>query len=199
MGYKKESSKSRTVLGVTLIGASFLSAFFLATFSARGSDYWVAISEMSPGHQLIASDVELRHFDLNASAYLYVTKSDDPIGMIAVSKITEGQILSIQNLNSKSQTLTSSAVPISIRGADVASGIQLGEGVDIYWVVDSQNGELPIDPLMILGGVTVLSFDQKSKNFGTDAALTVAVEETQVLRLLKATTHGRLVVIRAHV
>ena len=52
---------------------------------------------------------------------------------------------------------------------------------------------------MILGGVTVLSFDQKSKNFGTDAALTVAVEETQVLRLLKATTHGRLVVVRAHV
>ena len=199
MGYKKESSKSRMALAITLIAASFLSAFFLTTFSARGSDYWVAISEMNPGHELARGDIELHHFDLNASAYLYVAKSADPVGMISVSKIIGGQILSTQNLSSRSQRLSSSAVPISIRGADVASGIQVGEGVDIYWVIDSQNGDLSVDPLMILGGVILLSFDQKSKNFGTDAALTVAVEETQVLRLLRATTHGRLVVVRAHV
>jgi len=90
-------------------------------------------------------------------------------------------------------------VPISIRAVDLAAGITAGEAIDIYWVVDSQNGEIPVDPILILGGVRLLSFDQKSKNFGTDAALTVAVEETQVLRLLGATTHGRLVVVRSHV
>ena len=83
--------------------------------------------------------------------------------------------------------------------SDVAYGIVQGEQVDIYWVIDSQNGELPVDPVMILGGVTLLSFDAKSKNFGTDASLTIAVEETQVLHLLVATTHGRLVVVRSHV
>ena len=55
------------------------------------------------------------------------------------------------------------------------------------------------DPVLVLGGVLVISANAESKNFGTDAALTVAVEETQVLRLLSATTHGRLVVIRSHV
>jgi hypothetical protein len=39
----------------------------------------------------------------------------------------------------------------------------------------------------------------KNKNFGTDAAITVSVEQTQVLRLLAATTMGRLVVISSNV
>ena len=104
-----------------------------------------------------------------------------------------------QSVSASSELLAASAVPISIRAVDVAAGIAAGESVDIYWVIDSHNGELPVDPVLILGGVRLLSFDQKSKNFGTDAALTVAVEETQVLRLLSATTYGRLVVVRSHV
>lgn len=199
MAYKKEASRSRTPLAITLIAASFLSAFFLATFSNRGSDYWVAVVDMSPGHQIISGEIELRHFDLNASASLYLVKSDDPLGMIVMAKVMPGQILSSESMGSSSSLLAASAVPISIRAVDLAAGIQVGEGVDIYWVIDSQNGDLVVDPVMILGGAILLSFDQKSKNFGTDAALTVAVEETQVLRLLTATTHGRLVVIRSHV
>lgn len=192
MAYKKEASRSRTPLAITLIAASFLSAFFLATFSNRGSDYWVAVVDMSPGHQIISGEIELRHFDLNASASLYLVKSDAPLGMVVMAKVMPGQILSSESMSSSSNLLAASAVPISIRAVDLAAGIQVGEGVDIYWVIDSQNGDLAIAPVMILGGVTLLSFDQKSKNFGTDAALTVAVEETQVLRLLTATTHGRL-------
>jgi hypothetical protein len=56
-----------------------------------------------------------------------------------------------------------------------------------------------MDPVLILGGVTLLSFEDGGKNFGSDIGLSVAVEETQVLRLLSATTFGRLVVIRSHV
>jgi Flp pilus assembly protein CpaB len=126
-------------------------------------------------------------------------KSDDPLGLIVTSAMTPGEIINIQSVSSESTLLASSAVPISIRAVDLAAGIIVGEAIDIYWVVDSQNGEIPVDPMLILGGVRLLSFDQKSKNFGTDAALTVAVEETQVLRLLVATTHGRLVVVRSHV
>lgn len=196
---KKDRSQSRTAVAITLIVASFASAVLLATFSARGGEYWVAISDTSPGHQLVARDIELRHFDLDKSSSLYLAKADVAVGMIAVSKLVPGQLISWQNISSTSNLLAKSAVPISIRASDVAAGIQLGEGIDIYWVIDSQNGELPVEPLMILGGVVLLSYDQKSKNFGSDAALTVAVEETQVLRLLKATTYGRLVVVRSHV
>ena len=199
MPYNKPSSRTRTPLAITLIIASFLSAFFLATFSQRGSDFWVASVEMSQGHQIVSGDIALRRFDLDSSASLYLAKSDDPLGLIVMNALTPGQIMTSQSVSSSSELLAASAVPISIRAVDVAAGIAAGEGVDIYWVIDSQNGELPVDPVLILGGVRLLSFDQKSKNFGTDAALTLAVEETQVLRLLSATTHGRLVVVRSRV
>ena len=199
MSYNKPSSRTRTPLAITLIIASFLSAFFLATFSHRGSDFWVATVDMSQGHQIVTGDIALRRFDLDSSASLYLAKGDDPLGLIVMNALTPGQIMTSQSVSSSSELLSASAVPISIRAVDVAAGIAAGEGVDIYWVIDSHNGELPVDPILILGGVRLLSFDQKSKNFGTDAALTVAVEETQVLRLLSATTHGRLVVVRSHV
>jgi len=199
MSYNKPSSRSRTPLAITLIIASFLSAFFLAVFSHRGSDFWVAAVEMSQGHQIVTGDIVLRRFDLDSSASLYLAKSDNPFGLIVMNTVTPGQIMSSQSVSSSSNLVAASAVPISVRAVDVAAGITAGDGVDIYWVIDSQNGELAVNPILILGGVRLLSFDQKSKNFGTDAALTIAVEETQVLRLLTATTHGRLVVVRSHV
>jgi len=199
MTYKKDRSRSRTPLAITLIVASFLSAFFLATFSHRGSDFWIASVDMAPGHQIAIGDIELQHFDLDSSSSLYMGKADDPRGLIVMSRLAPGEIINIQSVSSESKLLASSAVPISIRAVDLAAGITVGEAIDIYWVIDSHNGEIPVDPILILGGVRLLSFDQKSKNFGTDAALTVAVEQTQVLRLLVATTHGRLVVVRSHV
>jgi Flp pilus assembly protein CpaB len=199
MTYKKDRSRSRTPLAITLIVASFLSAFFLATFSHRGSDFWIASVDMAPGHQIAIGDIELQHFDLDSSSSLYMGKADDPLGLIVMKAMTPGEIINIQSVSSESKLLASSAVPISIRAVDLAAGITVGEAIDIYWVIDSHNGEIPVDPILILGGVRLLSFDQKSKNFGTDAALTVAVEQTQVLRLLVATTHGRLVVVRSHV
>jgi hypothetical protein len=102
-------------------------------------------------------------------------------------------------VSSTAKTMASSAVPLSIRSVDLAAGIYVGALVDIYWVIDSLNGELPEDPILILGSVPIISADVKNKNFGTDAAITVSVEQTQVLRLLSATTSGRLVVISSNV
>ena len=198
MTYKKERSRSRTPLAITLIVASFLSAFFLATFSHRGNDFWIASVDLPPGHQIVVGDIELQHFDLDSSASLYVGKGDDPLGLIVMSSVAPGEIINIRNVSSDNKLFATSAVPISIRTVDLAAGITIGEAIDIYSVIDSQYGEVPVDPLLILGGVRLLSFDQKSKNFGTDAALSVSVEQTQVLRLLAATTHGRLVVVRSH-
>lgn len=199
MTNKKDSSRTRISLAITLIVASFLSAFFLASFSNRGSDYWIAAKEVGIGHQIVRGDMVVGHVDLGDSHPLYIPTTEDPIGMVASSRLEPGQLISRTSVRISGTLLVSSAVPISIRTLDVAAGIHMGEQVDIYWVIDSQNGEIATEPVMILGGITVLSFDEKSKNFGTDAALTVAVEETQVLHLLHATTHGRLVVVRAHV
>ncbi len=92
-----------------------------------------------------------------------------------------------------------SAVPLSLRFADLASEVQVGDAVDIYWVLDSRNGEGVMDPILILGGVNLIGLDDSKNALGGDTSITVAIEQTQVLRLLSATTQGRLVVVRTYV
>ena len=199
MTLHKKTRSSRLPLAVTLIAAAFVSAFLIATFSNKGADYWVINAPMSPGHQISSTDVSIAHMNLDASAKFYLSDEVEPIGMVATRMMHVGEIIGSRDLTSAVDAMSTSAVPLSVRSVDVATGLSIGEGVDIYWVLDTQNGEEVMDPVLILGGVTLLSFDDGGKNFGSDIGLSVAVEETQVLRLLSATTLGRLVVIRSHV
>jgi hypothetical protein len=195
----RKTRASRLPLAVTLIAAAFVSAFLIATFSNKGADYWVVNLPISPGHQISSSDVSIAHMNLNSSAQFYLSDEVKPIGMIATRTMHAGEIIGSMDLSSTVDAMSTSAVPLSVRSVDIATGLSIGEGVDIYWVLDTQNGEEVMDPVLILGGVTLLSFEDGGKNFGSDIGLSVAVEETQVLRLLSATTFGRLVVIRSHV
>ena len=199
MTLHKKTRASRLPLAVTLIAAAFVSAFLIATFSNKGADYWVINLPISPGHQISSSDVSIAHMILDSSAQFYLSDEVEPIGMIATRTMHAGEIIGSMDLSSTVDAMSTSAVPLSVRSVDIATGLSIGEGVDIYWVLDTQNGEEVMDPVLILGGVTLLSFEDGGKNFGSDIGLSVAVEETQVLRLLSATTYGRLVVIRSHV
>jgi len=199
MTLQKKTRSSRLTLAVSLIVAAFVSAFLLATFSNQGADYWVINAPISPGHQISESDVSMSHLNLAASASNYLSNQIVPTGMVATRTMQIGEIVGSSDLTSVVDAMSTSAVPLSIRAADIATGLSIGEAVDIYWVLDTQNSEESIDPILILGGVTLLSYDNGGKNFGSDIGLSVAVEETQVLRLLSATTLGRLVVIRSHV
>ena len=199
MTLQKKTRSTRLPLAVTLIVAAFVSAFLIATFSNKGADYWVISVPISPGHQISASDVSVAHMNLDASAQFYLSVEVEPIGMVTTRIMHPGEIIGSEDLTSAIDAMSTSAVPLSVRSVDVATGLSIGEGVDIYWVLDAQNGEDVMDPVLILGGVTLLSYDDGGKNFGSDVGLSVAVEETQVLRLLSATTLGRLVVIRSHV
>jgi hypothetical protein len=199
MKNRKLGNRSRTPLAITLIAASFISAFILASFSRSTTQYWVAVADLTVGHQISTGDLKLSDMNLGSSSSHYLSKSLDPFGEIVVQPLKLGALVGEQSVSANAVALASSGVPLSIRSVDVATGVQAGVLVDIYWVLDSQNGESPEDPILILGGVLVISSDGKSKNFGTDSALTVSVEQTQVLRLLTSTTRGRLVVICSHV
>jgi hypothetical protein len=199
MTLKKKRHGSRFPLAISLVVAAFISTFLIATFANKGSDFWVVNTPISPGHTISASDISSIHLNMASSASVYLQSNSEPIGMIATRILKPGEVISQSDLTSAADAMSTSAVPLSVRAVDVATGLNIGEGVDIYWVLDTQNGNSSIDPIMILGGVTLLSVDDGGKNFGSDVGLTVAVEETQVLRLLSATTQGRLVVIRSHV
>lgn len=199
MNLHTKNRTARLPLALTLIAAAFVSAFLMATFANSGSDYWVISQPVSPGHQLNSSDVAIAHFNLDSSSSFYLDSSIDPTGMVVTRTMHSGEIIGSSDLTSDINSMSTSAVPLSVRSVDIATGLSSGEQVDVYWVMDTQNGENVIDPVLILGGVTVLNIESGGNNFGSDIGLSVAVEETQVLRLLSATTLGRLVVIRSHV
>jgi len=199
MTLHRKTHSARLPLAITLIVAAFASTFLIATFSNEGADYWVISLPISPGHQISASDVSIAHLNLVASSEFYLGKDVDPIGMVATRIMHPGEIIGSTDLTSTANAMSTSAVPLSVRSVDVPTNLRIGEDIDIYWVLDAQIDEEVMDPILILGGVTLLSFDDGGKNFGSDIGLSVAVEQTQVLRLLSATTLGRLVVIRSHV
>jgi hypothetical protein len=137
--------------------------------------------------------------NLNKSSDQYIDKSFNPIGLIALRTLQEGEVISTSDLGSAIAGQSTSAVPLSVRSVDIAQGLMLGEGVDVYWVQDSNNGEESFEPVLVLGGAALLSLETTGNSFSGDVGLSIAVENTQVLRVLSATTVGRLVIIASHV
>jgi hypothetical protein len=195
----KSSYSARMPLAITLIVAAFAAAFFISTYSNKGNNYWVIASSVTPGHVMAASDLVAVHMNLGESSSNYMSTSDQAIGLVATRTMVVGEVISVSDLAASVDAMATSAVPISLRSADLASGISVGDPVDIYWVLDSRNGEPVVDPILIMGGVTLISLDDSKNSLGGDISITVAIEETQVLRVLSATTQGRLVVVRSYV
>ena len=199
MKNKKSSFSARMPLAITLIVAAFVSAFFISTYSNRGANYWVVANSFAPGHLITESDLVASHLNLGDSSENYLNTADQVIGLVATRNISVGEVVATTDVTSSSDAMSTSAVPLSLRAADLAAGINVGDSVDIYWVLDSRNGEGVMDPILILGGVSLVGLDDSKNALGGDVGITVAIEETQVLRLLSATTQGRLVVVRAYV
>lgn len=199
MKNKKSTFSARMPLAITLIIAAFVSAFFISTYSNKGADYWVVANSFAPGHLITESDLVAAHLNLGNISENYLSTTDQVIGLVATRTMSSGEVVSTSDVTTASQALSTSAVPLSLRSADLAAGVIVGDFVDIYWVLDSRNGEAVMDPILILGGVSLIGLDDSKNALGGDIGITVAVEETQVLRLLSATTQGRLVVVRAYV
>lgn len=199
MKNKKSSYGARMPLAVTLIVAAFVSAFFISTYSNKGSNYWVLAKAATAGHVINKSDLITSHMNLGPSSNNYLSTSDQVIGLVATRTMVPGEVLSTTDLAASADVMATSAVPLSLRFPDLASGVLEGDSVDIYWVFDSRNGEAVIDPILIMGGVTIITIDDSKNSLSEDVSITVAIEETQVLRVLSATTQGRLVVVRTHV
>ena len=199
MKNKKDSYGARMPLAITLIVAAFASAFFISTYSNRGYDYWVIAQSVTPGHVISPADLTNDHLNLGDSTDYYLRESDQIVGLVTTRQLQPGELISTADVNSSAESMATSAVPLNLRSSDLASGVSVGDSVDLYWVLDSRNGEEVVDPILILGGIALLGLDNSKNSLGGDVSITVAIEETQVLRMLSATTQGRLVVVRTHV
>ena len=193
---QSKASQTRLVVSIALFAAALMSAFAFSVVANKSHPYWIAARNIAPGAQISNTDVVHIAASLGKSSELYIPGGVNPIGSIATRVISAGEFLNQQSLTDDSSKLTSEQVPISVRAVDIPMGIGVGDVINIYWVHDLKNSDLVPAPEMVLAGVFLRSIDRKGSNFGNDLAITVSIHTKQVVTLLKATTAGRLVVVR---
>ena len=198
MNNSNKASQTRLVIAVSLFAAALISAMALTALGNQSDTYWVASKNLTPGAQINEADLAQVQVSLGDSSSDYLAEDSSPIGTYVLHAIGKGELISINALSDTSREMRSEQVPISVRGSDIPSDIELGEAINIYWVPEAMGMQNVGESVLVISGAYLRSMDRKSANFGTDVALTISVFNREVFALLSATSTGRLVVVRSN-
>ena len=198
MNISSKASQTRLVIAVSLFAAALISAMALTALGNQSDTYWVASKNLTPGAQINEADLAQVQVSLGDSSSDYLAEDSSPIGTYVLHAIGKGELISINALSDTSREMRSEQVPISVRGSDIPSDIELGEAINIYWVPEAMGMQNVGESVLVISGAYLRSMDRKSANFGTDVALTISVFNREVFTLLSATSAGRLVVVRSN-
>ena len=198
MNNSSKASQTRLVIAVSLFAAALISAMALTALGNQSDTYWVASKNLTPGAQINEADLAQVQVSLGDSSSDYLAEDSSPIGTYVLHAIGKGELISINALSDTSREMRSEQVPISVRGSDIPSDIELGEAINIYWVPEAMGVQKVGESVLVISGAYLRSMDRKSANFGTDVALTISVFNREVFALLSATSTGRLVVVRSN-
>jgi hypothetical protein len=192
-----KASQTRLIVAISLFAAALISAVSLTALGNRSDTYWLAANTLIPGMQISESDLKKGGASLGEIGNQYLGSASSVIGSYVTHPISAGELLPINSLSDTAPELRSEQVPLSLRGVDIPSDIEVGEAITIYWVPQILGMEAIPDPELILRGAYLRSIDRKSANFGTDVALTISVYNKEIIELLKSTVSGRLVIVRS--
>jgi hypothetical protein len=198
MATYRKSSRARLVLAITLIAASLVSAFIFSSLANQKTSMIVSTNFLLPGHQIIESDLTEIQVSLGEVSDNYVSDSSQIVGSFTQVRIESHELISKSAIAPRSDAISLSSVPLSIRSADAPDGLIPGAAVDIYWVQDDTNNEIQLIPELVVVGAHVLAITKSGSNFGSEVGLTVAVSSEDVLLLLGATSQGRVVLVSSH-
>ncbi len=198
MATYRKTSRSRLVLAIALIVASLLSAFIFSSLANQKSTMIVSTTFLLPGHQITHSDLARAQVTLGEVAQNYISEESEIVGTFSKVRIEAHELIARTSITSQSDSISISAVPLSIRSADAPEGITPGSIVDIYWVQAETNGEIQLIPELVIAGAHILAITKSGSNFGSEIGLTVALQSDDVLLLLGATSQGRVVLVSSH-
>lgn len=198
-GNSQLSLKSpRVIVAATLFLAALISSFAFAALSDKSSKYWVAAHPIAPGSMLTAEDFQITSASLAGNSDLYLAEEISPIGLTSSVFIGEGEFIPMTGISEETLAFDAEQVPLNISPSDIPASIQIGEPISLYWVPEPPDSQSLSTPELLLTGIFLRSIDRKSANFGNGLAITVSVDNSQVVRLLAGTSNGRLVVVRSN-
>jgi hypothetical protein len=196
MSTKKSTIQSRVLIAAALLVASILASVLISTLSNQKQSFWIADRELTPGQQISATDISKVQINISAISGTYIPATVNPIGSIVINRIPRTSLIATQSISSRTDAINSAEVSLNIRAIDLPAKINSGDRISIYLVQDAEPNAFPAEPELVLSDIYLGSIERKSSNFGSDAAITIAIGRQEVVEVLRATTYGRLVVVK---
>jgi len=196
MSTKKSKIQTRVLIAASLLVASILSSFLISVLSNQKQSFWIANRELTPGQQIAASDISKVQVNISAISINYVPADVNPIGSIVINRIQRTSLIATQSISSQNETINSAEVSLTIRAIDLPGSVLAGDRISIYLLEDAEAGAFPSEPELVLSDIYLGSIERKNSNFGSEAAITIAIGREEISDVLRATTYGRLVVVK---
>ena len=196
MSTKKSKIQTRVLVAASLLVASILSSVLISVLSNQKQSFWIANRELTPGQQIAASDISKVQVNISAISDNYVPAGVNPIGSIVINRIQRTSLIATQSISSQNETINSAEVSLTIRAIDLPATVLAGDRISIYLLEDAESGAFPSEPELVLSDIYLGSIERKNSNFGSEAAITIAIGREEISDVLRATTYGRLVVVK---
>ena len=196
MSTKKSKIQTRVLVAASLLVASILSSVLISVLSNQKQSFWIANRELTPGQQIAASDISKVQVNISAISDNYVPAGVNPIGSIVINRIQRTSLIATQSISSQNETINSAEVSLTIRAIDLPATVLAGDRIRIYLLEDAESGAFPSEPELVLSDIYLGSIERKNSNFGSEAAITIAIGREEISDVLRATTYGRLVVVK---
>ena len=196
MSIKKSKIQTRVLIAASLLVASILSSVLISVLSNQKQSFWIANRELTPGQQIAASDISKVQVNISAISDNYVPVGINPIGSIVINRIQRTSLIATQSISSQNEAINSAEVSLTIRAIDLPATVLAGDRISIYLLEDAEVGAFPSEPELVLSDIYLGSIERKNSNFGSEAAITIAIGREEISDVLRATTYGRLVVVK---
>ena len=196
MSIKKSKIQTRVLVAASLLVASILSSVLISVLSNQKQSFWIANRELTPGQQIAASDISKVQVNISAISNNYVPADVNPIGSIVINRIQRTSLIATQSISSQNEAINSAEVSLTIRAIDLPASVLAGDRISIYLLEDAEAGAFPSEPELVLSDIYLGSIERKNSNFGSEAAITIAIGREEISDVLRATTYGRLVVVK---
>ena len=196
MSTKKSKIQTRVLIAASLLVASILSSVLISVLSNQKQSFWIANRELTPGQQIAASDISKVQVNISAISNNYVPVDVNPIGSIVINRIQRTSLIATQSISSQNEAINSAEISLTIRAVDLPAAVIAGDRISIYLLEDAESGAFPSEPEIVLSDIYLGSIERKNSNFGSEAAITIAIGREEISDVLRATTYGRLVLVK---
>ncbi len=194
----KKVHSPRFAISIALFIAALVASFLMSLAANQKERYWVVNNPIAAGSEVRIQDLARIEVTLGNSGGKYLPATINPAQSISLRRLLPGELILIQSLARPGESEINDEISISLRSVDIPIGVVTGSLVNIYQLFDAKNGEVAIEPLLILRSAQVSSLDRKGSNFGGEVALTISASPRDTERVLAASTSGRLVAVQTN-